>query len=191
MRDAMASALARLGKHAAQFECEIDTIDAAEWDCIACEFDHVHDDQFASCSAGQRGDRVSHLLLRQHGKLIAGARLAIVTLPGFACGLAVLCFGPFWRRCGEAADLTMYRAALGAIVQEYALRRGHYLTIIPRPHPEFYGQETQALLEFGFGVSRATGAYDYSAQSSARIMGSAIYAIRGLQRTIRRWRYGV
>ena len=35
-----------------------------------------------------------------------------------------------------------------------------------------------------------TGEYDYWSKPSARIMGDAIYGLRSLQRTIRRWRYG-
>jgi hypothetical protein len=153
MRD-MLSALARLEKHATKFECEIDTIDAAEWDRVASEFDDLNYDQIACYSTGQWGERVSHLLLRRHGKPVAGARVAIIKLPGFARGVAFLRFGPFWRRHGEIPDLTTYRAALGAIVQEYSIRRGHLLTIIPRPNPEFYAQETKALAEFGFGLRR-------------------------------------
>ena len=186
----MLSALARLERHSAEFACEVDTVDPLEWDRIASEFDDPQLDQTTSYSAWWWGNRVSHLLLRQHGKPVAGACIAIATLPGFARGLAVLRFGPFWHRRGETADLTIYRAALGAIVQDYSLRKGHYLTIIPHPQLGFCLQETRALTEFGFRNSRQAGAYDYCARASARIMGRAIYAMRSLQRTIRRWSLG-
>jgi hypothetical protein len=186
----MLSALARLERHSVEFGCEVDTIDAVEWDHIANEFDDLRDDQMASYSAGQWGNRASHLLLRQHGKPVAGARVAISPLPVLARGLAVLRFGPFWHRRGEPADLTMYRAALGAIVQEYSLHRGHYLTVIPHPHSESYLAETLALLEFGFRSTRQAGEFDYCPRSPARIMGGAVYAMRALQRTMRFWRLG-
>lgn len=150
----MLSALARLQKHGGELECEVDTVSAAEWDRIVSEFDDLNYDQIACYSAGQWGDRVSHLLLRRHGKAVAGARVAIITLPGFSRGLAFLRFGPFWRRHGEQADPSMYRAAIGALVQEYCIRRGHCLTVIPRPNPEFYAQETPVLVDFGFTVRR-------------------------------------
>jgi hypothetical protein len=185
----MLSALAQIEKHAAKFECEVDTVGRAEWDRIASEFDDLNDDPPPRHSAGQADDRVSHILLRRHGRPVAGARVAIGKLPGFRRGLALLHFGPFWRRHGEAADLTIYRAALGAIVQEYCIRRGHCLTVIPAPDSELYARETKALAEFGFVVNTA-GEYDYWSQPSARIIGHAIDALRGVQRTIRRWRYG-
>jgi hypothetical protein len=134
--------------------CEVDTLSAQAWDQLACDFDDLNYDQLACYSAGQWGERVSHLLLRRNGEPVAGARAAIITLPGFRRGLAFLRFGPFWRRRGVAADVADYRAAIAALVEEYCGRRGHCLTVIPRPNPEFYRQECDVLSEFGFSVRR-------------------------------------
>jgi hypothetical protein len=135
-------------------ECEVDTVPANAWDKVASEFDDLNYDQMACYSAGQWGKRVSHLLLRREGEAVAGARTAIITLPGFRRGLAFLRFGPFWRRRGVVSDLNIYRAAIAALVDEYCVRRGHCLTVIPRPNPEFYGRECEVLSDFGFSVRR-------------------------------------
>ncbi len=152
----MLSALARLEKHSinARFECQVDTVPAAEWDRIASDFDDLNYDQIACYSAEQWGDRLSHLLLRRDGVPVAGARAAVITLPGISRGVAFLRFGPFWRPRGQAPDITLYRAAIGALVQEYCMRRGLHLTVIPRPNPEFYQQECDVLASFGFSVRR-------------------------------------
>jgi Acetyltransferase (GNAT) domain len=152
----MRSALARLEKHGlgGGFECQVDSVCAAAWDEIAGEFNDLNYDQIARYSAGQWGERVSHLLLRRHGVPAAGARVAVIRLPGFSRGLAFLRFGPFWRRRDQAPDIAVYRAAIGALVQEYCMRRGHFLTVIPRPNPEFYQRECEVLSEFGFSVRR-------------------------------------
>lgn len=153
-------AVAKLGRVAAGIfpmdglSCEVDSVPAAAWDKLASEFDDLNYDQIACYSAGQWGERVSHLLLRRQGESMAGARIAIVTLPGCKRGLAFLRFGPFWRHRGRAADLDVYRAAIAALVEEYCVRRGHCLTVIPRPNPEFYQQESQVLSDFGFSVRR-------------------------------------
>ncbi|MEX0753093.1 MAG: GNAT family N-acetyltransferase [Xanthobacteraceae bacterium] len=152
----MLSALAKLEKHGlnAKFECQVDAVPATEWDKIAGAFDDLSYDQIACYSAGQWGERVSHLLLRRDGEPVAGARVAVIALPGFSRGLAFLRFGPFWRRRDQAPDIVNYRAAIGALVQEYCIRRGHCLTVIPRPNPEFYRQECDVLAGFGFSVRR-------------------------------------
>jgi hypothetical protein len=137
-----------------EITCEIDTVPAEAWDKLAGEFDDLNYDQIACYSAGQWGERVSHLLLRRQGEPVAGARIAIVTLPGFRRGLGFLRFGPFWRRRGQPPDISMYRAVVGALVKEYSVRRGHCLTVIPRPNPEFYSQECKILSDHGFSVRR-------------------------------------
>jgi hypothetical protein len=153
-------AVAKLGRIAASafpmpgLDCEVDTVPDQSWDRIAGEFDDLNYDQIACYAAGHWGKRVSHLLLRRQGEAVAGARTAIVTLPGFARGLAFLRFGPFWRRHGGTADIAIYRGAIAALVEEYCVRRGHCLTVIPRPSPEFYQQECDVLSEFGFSVRR-------------------------------------
>jgi hypothetical protein len=154
--DDLASALERqdLPGDTPLIECEIDAIAPIAWDRIASEFDDLNYDQIACYSEGQWGERVSHLLLRHQGIAVAGARAAIITLPGFSRGLAFLRFGPFWRRRGQPPDIRMYRAAIGALVQEYCIRRGHCLTVIPRPNPKFYRQECDVLSDFGFSVRR-------------------------------------
>ncbi|MEA2976854.1 MAG: hypothetical protein QOF19_2374 [Alphaproteobacteria bacterium] len=154
-------AVVKLGRIAASafplsgLDCEVDTVADLSWDQLANEFEDLNYDQIGCYSAGQWGKRISHLLLRQQGVPVAGARTAIITLPGFKRGLAFLRFGPFWRRRDGAADLAVYRAAIAALVEEYCVRRGHCLTVIPRPNPEFYQQERQVLSDFGFSVRRA------------------------------------
>lgn len=186
----MRSALARLRAYGGALECEVDSVAATEWDRIAGEFDDVNDDRIASHSARQWGHCTSHLLLRRNGGVVAGARVAVVRLPGLRRGLALLDSGPLWRRPGEPPDTNMYRAVIGALVQEYCLRRSHCLTIVPRSNPEFQACETRELSDFGF-TRRLTGEHDYWSRPSARITGQAIYALCGLRRSIRRWRRGL
>jgi hypothetical protein len=84
----------------------------------------------------------------------AGARLRILVPPGLSQGLAFCRYGPLWRRRGTDADLANYRQAVTALVDEYCARRGHYLTLAPRPNPDFYPHETAILAELGFTVRR-------------------------------------
>jgi hypothetical protein len=137
------------------FAVEVDSMDASAWDAMACEFDDLTTDQLAHFVDGHWDvGRGSHLVLRRDGHVVAGARLVILTLPGMKRGLAYCRFGPIWRRHGTAVDPATYRSALQALHDEYCVKRGHYLTVIPRPHPAFYGAEIEALTSFGFTVRR-------------------------------------
>jgi hypothetical protein len=134
---------------------EVDAVAPEAWDRIAAEFDDATYDQTACFARQQWGAaRISSLLLRRDGTAIAGAQVVIVTPPLLGRGLAYVKFGPFWRRRGEPADPETYRSVLRALVAEYCDRRGHCLTVLPRPNPVHAEAETQILREFAFLVRR-------------------------------------
>jgi hypothetical protein len=137
-------------KPAAALACgvEVDAVSDREWDLAFAAFADAHYEQ-AACAKGG-----SHLLIRNNGVVLAGARVAVYALPGLGKGLALVRFGPFWRRREQPADMAVYRAAIGALVDEYCVRRGHSLVIRPRPDPDFYAAECEALAESGFVVRR-------------------------------------
>ncbi len=133
---------------------EIDCVPATAWDETVAMFDDGHYEQTACWAGTLHGARDSHLLLRRDGVAVAGARVVIRTLPPFAGGLAFLRFGPFWRRRGCVPDLDVYRAVIAELVDEYCGRRGHCLTVIPRPGVAHHRRECDALDELGFVVRR-------------------------------------
>jgi hypothetical protein len=135
------------------FSCEIDRLTPVEWDRIIGDFDDLNLYQTAAFADGLRGERrMSHLLLRRDGIPVAGARVAIIKPPGFPVGIAYLKYGPFWRRAGLPPDESVYRGVVAAAVEEYAARRGHMISISPRPHPLFQRTEEGLLRELGFLV---------------------------------------
>jgi len=186
-RDTVSAALARLQKHVGQFACEVDVLDPAGWQRFADEFAELPDEKIAASPRAPRDGKTSFLLLRRLGKPVAGARVSVITFPGSRRGLALLSCGPFWRLRGEQADFTVYRATVGALVQQYCILGGHRLAIRPNAETEFGAKEAKALKDFGF-VPTAAGEYHYWSQPSARITGSAVHGMRRVQRTIRRWR---
>jgi hypothetical protein len=135
----------------------VDEHGAGDWDTLAAGFDDVSYDQTAAFSDLRWGeDRISQMLLVQGDDVVAGARVAILTQPGFSQGLAYLRGGPFWRRHGVAPDPRLYRAAIEAIRTEYCVRRGHHLVVTPRFHPEFSPLEASMLEAEGFRARRAS-----------------------------------
>src|SRR4051794_25841145 len=95
------------------FSCEIDTLTPAEWDGLVAQFDDLNLFQTAAYADGLRGaQRMSHLALRRDGVAVAGARIALMKLPGCPIGIAYVKYGPFWRRTGAPPDEGIYRAVV-------------------------------------------------------------------------------
>ena len=108
-------------------------------------------DQSATYAAGKWGaQRVSACRVTAGGTVLGGAIVVMLSPPGIGRGVAYIKFGPVWRDRGAAADPARYRAVVAALVEEYAVRRGHMLTIRPRPHPEVAPVEYAALAAMGF-----------------------------------------
>ena len=135
----------------AGFTVETDSFAPAEWDRMLADFEDVNLFQTAVFADGFRGaSKMSHLVLRQGGEPVAGARVAIMKPPGLPSGVAYVKHGPFWRRSGRPADSRIYNAVVAAVIKEYGGRRGHLVTISPRPHPQFLPVEKGALEQAGF-----------------------------------------
>jgi hypothetical protein len=132
------------------YSVEVDSVANEAWDEIVAGFADSNPEQTACFARHHWKCRDSHLLLRRDGVPVAGARVALVKLPVVGRGLAFLRFGPFWRRRDAAADSRTYRAMIEALVHEYCDRRGHCLTVLPRPHPHYHGLESVMLREQGF-----------------------------------------
>jgi hypothetical protein len=75
-------------------------------------------------------------------------------------GVALVRFGPFWRRRDRPADFARYRTMLAALTEEYCVRRGYCLTVRPRPNPDYYHRECAVLDELGFVIRRKMPAPD-------------------------------
>lgn len=137
-------------KERSNFSVKVDCLTNDDWDKIASEFSDLNAEQTAAYSSHHWKGRDSHLLLLKNGVSVAGARIALIRLPVIGKGLAFLRFGPFWRKGALAEDPAIYQAMIKALVDEYCVKRGNCLTILPRPHPEFLTQETAWLRELGF-----------------------------------------
>jgi hypothetical protein len=129
-------------------------------------FADTHYEQTALYAAHGKSGEQQHLALVQQGeRRAAGARVGLYTVPVINRGLALLRFGPFWRR-GSAFDGEAYRAVIDALVEEYCNERRFYLVIRPRAHPEFYAKESAILSELGFRAGPDTTLERYFVDAS-------------------------
>ncbi len=111
---------------------EVDRVDKERWHDIVQLFEDGIIHQTWSYGAFRWGERrLSHLVLRRNGVLVAAAQVTIVRLPILGCGVAHVKFGPMWRPRGAVRDLEIYRQMLHALREEYAERRGLLLRLKP------------------------------------------------------------
>jgi hypothetical protein len=122
----------------------------------------MHCEQTAGYMTAQWGaKRSSHLVLREDGEIVAGARVILMTIPSTARGIAWVRFGPVWRRQGRVPDPSLYAAMLQALADEYCTRRGLLLSILPRPDPDFGVVEQATLTELGLVDRQRYGDWDH------------------------------
>lgn len=134
-------------------------VDAQTWDAALADFSDASYEQSDAYMSGQWGEgRVWRLLVRtQAGQTLGGALVVEFTPPLLGTGLAYVKFGPFWHRRAEARNESAYSAIVKALVDEFCVRRGHMLSILPRPSPEIEPIEARLLTDLGFAQRRSFG----------------------------------
>jgi hypothetical protein len=79
---------------------------------------------------------LSRLAILEGGRPVAMAQLRIVRLPVIRAGIAYLRWGPLWRPKGRETDAGRLREVLSAIKQEYAVRQGLMIRVLPQEFAE-------------------------------------------------------
>ena len=128
----------------------VDALRGADWDEAIAAFDDGIIDQTWAWQAACRGsDRLSTLHLERAGRIVAGCLVVIARVPLMRAGVAVAKFGPVWTLAGRA-DGDALREIVQALREEYVVKRGLYLRVVPRAHPGDSSAVADALLGAGF-----------------------------------------
>ena len=131
----------------------VDALESEEFDRILDGFDDACFDQHHAYKESQWPGRTSTFLAYRDRHLIGGAVVVLMALPVFGRGIANIRFGPFWIRNGREPFAHDYRSIIRLLVQEYAVKRGHMLTILPQPSARFGTLESDLLVKQGFRTS--------------------------------------
>lgn len=137
----------------AGYTSEVDTVDDPAWCQILEHFDDANIYQTWSYDEVRcGGKKISHLLLKKNGMIVAAAQCRIVKLPLIKTGIAYVRWGPLWLHHGEDADPEIFRQALRALRNEYACRRGLVLRLYPTLFPDAPSCLISILDEEGFSL---------------------------------------
>lgn len=112
---------------------EVENVNKDVWHDLLLDFDDASFYQTWSYGSILWGEcNLSHILLMKSEEIVSIAQLRIVKLPLFPIGMAYLTCGPIWRRKSKNADDQHLRNMLKALYNEYVIRRGYLLRIIPK-----------------------------------------------------------
>jgi hypothetical protein len=115
------------------YKVEIDQVTREDWNSVIQLFDDASIYQTWSYGALHWGEgSLSHVVLRHGPEVVAAAQCQIVRMPFLQKGgMARAYRGPMWRRSGRSPDQAILRAMTEVLHQEYVMRRGMLLRIVP------------------------------------------------------------
>ena len=114
------------------YSSEVDSVEEKEWYRLLHQFDDANMYQTWAYGQVRNGRKnISHLLLKEQGRVIAIAQSRIVKAPLIGVGIAYVMWGPLWRPREALADAKVFRQVIRALRNEYVCRRGLLLRLYP------------------------------------------------------------
>lgn len=111
---------------------EIDQVDEIEWADLLSRFDDASIYQTWPYGAACWGaSQLSHVVLKNSGRVVSIAQLRIVQVPVIRTGIAYLRWGPVFRMRGETLNQQVLHQMTLALKSEYQERRGLLLRVLP------------------------------------------------------------
>lgn len=115
-----------------RYTVEVDNVNAGEWAALMDQFDDAT--IYQTWAYGQEtsgASRLSHVLLRDRGELVAMAQLRVLQPRPFRVGMAHLRWGPLCQPRGKETNPDILREMAGVLSDEYVRRRGLFLQVLP------------------------------------------------------------
>ena len=112
------------------YKSEVGRLEKSSWHEIIQRFDDSSIYQTWSYEAPRRNPiPIDHMILRDERGVVAAAQVRIMKIPLFQAGVAYVRWGPLWKLKGEPGNPEVFRQAVRALRNEYAVRRGMILRI--------------------------------------------------------------
>ncbi len=112
---------------------EIDNTSESAWNDIVDLFADANIWQSWSYGALKFGEQnLSHIVLKNNGRIVSAAQIALVTLPIVGKRIAYIKYGPLRRVRGLAPTADVDRTMLHAIIEHYVEQKRYLLRLMPR-----------------------------------------------------------
>ncbi|WP_420337843.1 lipid II:glycine glycyltransferase FemX [Roseibium sp.] len=126
-------------------------VSPADWDALAVQFcDVIHEQTECFNALRWQPSQLERIAFFRDDVLVSGAVVLLVHFPFMNTGVAVIKWGPLWRRRGAAVDRSILGETISALKTIYAEERSFFLSFFPRADAEVSEIEEQALREAGF-----------------------------------------
>lgn len=133
------------------------SLSGKQWDNAITGFkDVIHEQTHAFNEPRWRDEQLERLAVFDGETMLGGAIVRKVRIPFTRKKLAMVRWGPVWRRFGKTDDLAVMRVVYASLARELSDQQGCFVLFIPRADPEFSVQELAILEELGFKPSHAT-----------------------------------
>lgn len=114
------------------FRVEVDAITESEWCALLDQFVDANIYQTWAYGAVRWQEKnLSHLVLKRGSTVVAMAQLRVVCPANLPMGVAYIRWGPLCHRRDGQLDLETLQVFASALRDEYVVRRGLYLEILP------------------------------------------------------------
>lgn len=114
------------------YKVEINNISRDDWSNVLMQFNDANIYQTWSYGAIRWGENnLSHLLLKDEKEIVGAAQVRILKMPFMQRGIAYIRWGGMWQRKNTDLNPTIFRQLLRALQEEYAIKRGHFLRVLP------------------------------------------------------------
>ncbi len=165
---------------------QVSIVTPERFDEVAAGFCDVNQEQTACYVRARWGaGRLETVTIERGGETIGAAAVILIRLPMIERGVAVVKWGPLWRRPGVAADIRMLEVALAALEREYVERRDFHLTVMPHADPGWSEETADALERLGFQAGS-------SLSSPARYLVNMSLSPDELRQSlVQKWRYNL
>jgi len=163
----------------------ITNLSGDEWDRAISGFADACYEQTERLQGAKWGDnRVRRMAISINGKIVAMALAIVLKLPILNRGLALVKFGPLWRRKGELPDRQVLGLALDALVDQLMVHERLSLSIMPPPDPRFAAIWVEELHQRHFEHRPFQDAERF-------LVNTALSPERQLASLDQRWRYNL
>lgn len=116
------------------YKYEVDQISKNDWHQTLLTFTDASIDQSHSyAEARWQKATLSHLVVKYDKEIVAVAQVAIRRVPFLRSGIAHVKFGPLWQPIGQAENPEYLKYVLKFLHEEYVVKRGLMLRVMPPP----------------------------------------------------------